>query len=52
MTLIPIAERLAVKLSLHVFYDICLSRQGFEHLTFRFRGQRSNSLRHRRGHVI
>ena len=39
MTLTPIAERLAVG----------LSEQGFEHQTFRLRGQRSNPLRHRRG---
>ena len=31
------------------FYDVGLSRLGFENPTFRLRGQRSNSLRHRRG---
>ena len=30
------------------FYDLHLSRLGFEHPTFRLRGQRSNPLRHRR----
>ena len=30
------------------FNDICLSRLGFEHPTFRLRGERSNPLRHRR----
>ena len=43
VTLTPIAERLAVKLCHY------LSRLGFEHPTFRLRGQRSNPLRHRRG---
>ena len=32
------------------FYDLCLSRLGFEHPTFQ--GQRSNPLRHRRGQQI
>ena len=31
------------------FYDVVLSRPGFEHQTFRLRGERSNPLRHRRG---
>ena len=31
------------------FYDLGLSRLGFEHPTFRLRGQRSNPLRHPRG---
>ena len=31
------------------FYDLGLSRLGFEHPTFRLRGQRSSLLRHRRG---
>ena len=30
------------------FYDLGLSRRGFEHPTFRLRGQRSNPLRHNR----
>ena len=34
------------------FYDLCLSRLGFEHLTFRMRGERTNRLRHYRGLVI
>ena len=34
------------------FYDLCLSRLGFEHLTFRMWGERSNRLRHYRGLVI
>ena len=48
LTLTPIAERLAVELSLPV-YDLGLSRLRFEHSTFRLRGQRCNLLRHRRG---
>ena len=48
MTLTPIAERLAVELSLP-FYDLGLSRLGFECPTFRLRGERFNRLRHRRG---
>ena len=31
------------------FFDLCLSRLGFEHPTLRLRGERSNPLRHRRG---
>ena len=31
------------------FYDLGLSRRGFEHPTFRSRGERSNPLPHRRG---
>ena len=31
------------------FYDLGLSRLGFEHLTFPLRGKRSNRLRHHRG---
>ena len=31
------------------FYDLGLSRLGFEHPTFRLRGERSNPLPHRRG---
>ena len=31
------------------FYDLYLSRLGFEHPTFRLRGERSSLLRHRRG---
>ena len=34
------------------FYDLVLSRLGFEHQTFRLRGQRSNPLRHRRGPTV
>ena len=49
VTLASIAERLAVELSLYLFYDLGLSWLGFEHLTFRLRGVRSNPLRHRRG---
>ena len=44
MTLTPVAERLAVELSLPVFTQL-----GFEHPTFHLRGERSNWLRHRRG---
>ena len=47
MTLTPIAERLAGELSLSVFYDLSLSRMGFEHPTLRLRGQRFNKLLHR-----
>ena len=38
----PIAERLAVELSLPVFKNIGLSQMGFEHPTFRLRDHRSN----------
>ena len=33
------------------FYDLCLSRLGFEHPTFCLRGQRSNPLHHHRSHI-
>ena len=48
VTLTPVAERLAVELSLHCtcFYDLGLLQLGFEHPTFRLLGQRSNTLRH------
>ena len=49
VTLTSVAERLAVELHVTTcFYDLHLSRLGFEHPTFRLRGQRSNPLRHRR----
>ena len=48
VTLTPIAERLAGELSLSVFYDLSLSRMGFEHPTLRLRSKRSNLLRHLR----
>ena len=38
-----------MELSPPVFTTYGLSRLGFEHRTFRLRGERSNSLRHRRG---
>ena len=44
VTLTPIAERLAMELSLLAFYDLCLSWLGFEHPTFHLRGV--NSLTH------
>ena len=47
VTLTPIAERLAVELSLPVL-TTGLSRLRFEHQTFRLRGERSNPLRHSR----
>ena len=47
VTLAPIAERLAVELSL---YDFVLSRVGFEHPTLRLQGELSSPLRHRRGY--
>ena len=46
VTLTPIAERLPVELSLPG-----LPRLGFQHATFRLRGERSNPLRHRRGEL-
>ena len=49
VTLTPIAERLAVELSLPVF-TTGLSRLGFEHLTFRLRVKRSKPLPNRRGY--
>ena len=45
LTLTPIASRAVTT----CFYDSSLLRLGFEHPTFRLRGQRSNPLRHRRG---
>ena len=50
VTLAPIAEPLAVELSLCV-YDLGLLRLGFEHTTFRFQGKCSYPLRHRRGSI-
>ena len=47
VTLTPIAERLAVGLSLSD-YDLALSLLGFEHPIFHLQGERSNPLRHRR----
>ena len=49
VTLTPFAERLAVELSVSVSNYVGLSRLGFEHSTFRLRGERSNRLHHRRG---
>ena len=49
MTLTPIAEHLALELSLPVFYDFGLSRLGFEYPNFRSRGPSPNPLRHHRG---
>ena len=46
MTLTPIAERLAMELTLPDFTDLDLSRLGFKHPTFRLRGQCSNLLSH------
>ena len=46
--LTPIAERLAVELSLPVF-TLGLSRLEFKLPSFRLRGERSNPLRRRRG---
>ena len=46
--LIPNCKCLAVNLSLPVFTTYGLSRPGFEHLTFRLRGERSNQLCHNR----
>ena len=43
---------LAVALLLPCFYDLGLSRLGFKHKIFGFRGQRSNPLRHRRGLIV
>ena len=49
----PFAERLAVELSLPVFfYKLGLSLMGFEHPTFRLRCQRSDPLRHCCGFTI
>ena len=52
VSLTPIFERLTVKLSLPVYYDWGLSRLGFEHPTFRMRGQGSIPRRHRRGSLV
>ena len=48
VSLAPNVERLEVELLLPV---LGLSRQGFEHPTFRLQGERSNPLRHRRGNI-
>ena len=46
VTLTPIAERFAYSGAITAcFYDLDLSLLGFEHPTFRLRGQRSNSQR-------
>ena len=49
VTLTPIADCLAVELSLPAFTIKVMSRMGFENQTFRLRGQRSNPRRHRCG---
>ena len=41
MTLTPVAERLAIELSLFGFYDLGMSRQGFKHPNSRIRGEHS-----------
>ena len=43
MTFTPIAARLAVELSLPDFTTYVCLRLGFEHQTFRLRGERSNA---------
>ena len=45
----PIAERLTSGAVTTCFNELGLSRLGFEHPTIRFRAERSNQLRHRRG---
>ena len=53
VTFTPIAERLAVELSVPgFFFDLLLSRLRFEHPAEGLRGQRSNPLYHRRNHDI
>ena len=49
MTLKPVADRLALELSLSVRNDLGLLRLGFEHPASRLRGERSNPLHHRLG---
>ena len=49
VTLAHIADRLALELPLHVFYDSGLSGLRFEQHTFRLWDDRSNPQRHRRG---
>ena len=49
MTLTPIAERFSCGAVITCFYDLGLSRLGFENPTFRLRGERSNPLGQRRG---
>ena len=39
---------MTLELARPISYDLGLSRLGFEHPTFRLRGERSNPLRHRR----
>ena len=48
--LTSVAERLAVELSLTIFFDLGLPRLWFVHPTFRMQGEHSNRLRYRRGH--
>ena len=48
----PVAKRLAVELSLTVFFFyLGLFWLGFKHPTFRMRGERSNRLLHRGGEI-
>ena len=49
VTLTPIAEHLAMQLSLPVFNDLGLWRLGFEPQNFRSWGESSNQLRNHRG---
>ena len=49
MTFTPAVERLAVELSLSVFYVLGLWRLGMEHPTFRLQGERYKRLRNRYG---
>ena len=49
VTLTPIAEHLAMQLSLPVFNDLGLWRLGFEPQNFRSLGESSNQLRNHRG---
>ena len=52
MTFTPIAACLEVELSLPDFTTYVCLRLGFEHQTFRLRGERSNLLRHHRGETL
>ena len=49
MTPTPIAKRFSRGAAMTCFYDLGLSRLGFEYPTFRLRGERSNPLGQRRG---
>ena len=52
LILVPNAKRFASGAVNTCLNDLSLPQLGFEHPTFRLRGQRSNQLRHHRSHKI